>query len=60
MNNTPLSLKIYGDGIQDGFEIVLRLILGEEAAGGVPYSGPVPDELRHWAQSALDKIKTSA
>lgn len=49
----------YGQGIRDGFDITLKLLLGEPAGGGEPYRGPMPDELRAWAKAALDKIEAS-
>ena len=60
MSDTSYALRTeYGQGIRDGFWITLRLLLGENAAGGEPYTGPIPDELRVWAEAALAKINAT-
>lgn len=48
---------IYRDGVRDGMEITLRLLLGDASPGGKPYEGDRPEELVVWAQNALDRIE---
>lgn len=50
-------LRQYGEGMRDGFEAVLRLVIGESVDGAEPYSGPVPDELRAWAGECLGRVR---
>lgn len=40
--------KTYSDGLQDGTLIALDMIEGRAQYGGIPYSGPLPDELRDY------------
>lgn len=50
--------KLYAIGVRDGFEIVLKLILGEETeGGGITYRGPLPPELVEYCQKALKRIE---
>jgi hypothetical protein len=39
-----------------GTETALNLVLGREDHGGIPYLGPIPPELRVWAEQALSKM----
>jgi hypothetical protein len=50
-------LGAYAEGVLDGFEIVLKLVGGEEPIDGAePYRGPVPVELRAWLDKALARV----
>jgi hypothetical protein len=53
-------LNNYRDGLRDGMQITLELLLGtppELAAGqGIPYRGERPRELEAWARRALAQI----
>lgn len=52
--------KIYSDGIRDGMEIVIDLVLNNHSTmngGGVPYQGEVPDELKKYLNAAKSKIE---
>lgn len=49
--------KLYADGVRDGFEIVLNLLLGKPDSGVPPFQGPVPDDIREWAERALSKVR---
>ena len=52
-----LHASLYREGLQDGVELTLRLALGQrEGVHGVPYEGPLPDELREWLESALENV----
>jgi hypothetical protein len=48
----------YASGVKDGFRITLELLLGQPAAGGVPFDGELPDDVRAWAETALTKVKS--
>ena len=47
----------FGQGWLAGAEDALRLLLGEPAHGGTPYTGHRPEELVVWAQTALGKMQ---
>lgn len=47
----------YAEGMAAGCELTLRMLLGHADHGGVPYSGPVPAELRDWAEQALRRVR---
>jgi hypothetical protein len=49
-------LHEYGQGWLAGAEDALKLLMGEPAHGGVPYSGHRPEELVVWANTALEKM----
>ena len=49
----------YRDGLRDGVVLALEMLLGHDRHGGVPYNGPMPEELRQWAERALAKARTS-
>lgn len=54
---TPEERKLYRDGIRDGMEITLRLIVGDDSTDGEPYRGWKPKQLRKWARAALGRIE---
>ena len=59
MSNTLVESVLrsqYAEGVADGFEIVLRLVMGEEASGAPPYVGPRPAELEAWCAKALLRL----
>lgn len=45
--------RLYGEGLADGMEGTLRLLLGEPWSGGEPCPGPVPENVERWARDAL-------
>jgi hypothetical protein len=55
---TQMLVKTYGEGVEDGIESTLRLMLGQPVSGATPYHGPLPDELRAWIETALQTIAT--
>ena len=49
--------KLYGDGVLDGMEITLKLLLGiQPKEGGDPFGGRLPDDAEVWAEKAWAKI----
>lgn len=54
-----LRAREYSDAIEAGFKITLDLLLGEAVYGGDPYTGPLPDELREWAEAARARLARS-
>lgn len=52
-----LKTEAYADGIADGIETTLRLLLGEAADGGVPYAGELPADAEEWARAALHRVR---
>lgn len=60
MTTAEESLKtLYSQGIKDGMEVVLSLLLGLEASGGVPFTGPLSPEVQNWAVNALGGLRAS-
>lgn len=49
--------KLYRDGVRDGMEITLRLLNGEQQAGGWPFIGRKSKRLRRWILSSLARIE---
>ena len=47
----------YAEGVRDGMEIALALLLGEEVEGGVPYEGRLNKSAQEWAEAALARIR---
>ena len=50
----------YSKGLQDGILLAIDHLQGKQA-GGVPYDGPMPDELKQWAdgvRAALTEART--
>lgn len=47
----------YAFGCADGMRITLQLLLGQQAEGGQPFSGPLTVETRAWAERALQTLK---
>lgn len=49
-------LKDYAEGISDGIEMALRLLLGESTDGAAPFTGPMTPECESWARDALARL----
>lgn len=50
-------LTAYQQGWGEGFADALSTIRGETLVKGTsPYTGPIPDELKAWIDSILDRI----
>jgi hypothetical protein len=47
---------VYKNGIADGMEIALKLMLGQEAEGGIPFKGPLSADAQNYAMAALAAI----
>ncbi len=56
MNAQEALATTYGQGIADGFEIALRLLLGETTEGTVGFTGPLTPETEAWALLALKRL----
>jgi len=52
--------RIYRDGLAGGVVLALKALLGDAPAGAEPYRGPIPDELRLWAEAALTRAEREA
>ena len=50
---------LYQRGVTDGMEVALRLLLGREAEGGVPFAGPLTVETFEWASAALTAVEAT-
>ena len=50
------AVAAYEEGVIDGMEITLSLLLGPRAQGGQPFTGPLSVEAREWAALALSRI----
>jgi len=49
--------QIYRDGLADGMEITLKLLLGRPTNGGTPCPQPLSVAIEDWALRALHNIK---
>lgn len=48
----------YGQGFADGVETTVRLALGQDQAGGIPYrGGGLPSGLVLWLENALANVE---
>lgn len=50
-------LREYRRGLEDGTEVVLKLMLGREQFGAKPAPQPLPEPLREWAERALERVE---
>lgn len=50
-------LRSYREGLQDGTEITLKLLLGKEQFEAQPAPQPLPEPLREWAERALERAE---
>jgi hypothetical protein len=51
--------RLYSQGLKDGVEMTLRLLLGEEDHGGQPFTGSRSPELETWARDALRRVESA-
>jgi hypothetical protein len=49
----------YAAGLRDGARLVFDHIEGRPDAPGVPYSGPLPDDLRTYITEARRRVEAS-
>jgi len=49
--------RSYRHGLEDGAQITLKLLLGQEAFGAATAPQPLPDHVREWAEVALAKVE---
>lgn len=57
MNTTEALKHAYGNGLADGMAMTLRAVLGHTVYRADIYHGPLPDELKEWANEALERMK---
>lgn len=48
---------VYAKGLEDGTLITLDMLEGKAEYGGVPYDGPLPDELREYIAQVRENAR---